>query len=292
MNKFILFVVLILLFYLVFAVCFNIKLKENLFKPEKLKHSIKNSYFDNNKLFIKKFGKTTSEYITCFHLNNFENSNTLLYFHGRTGNINKYIPIIEWCNTIGLNLLVIDYRGYGLSSSYACLKNYYEDVDCAYKYLKNSGVKKSQIIIWGESLGSIAAINLACKHKCKKLILYGAMSCISDVSLGNYNNSFLYDIIGKMINNINNKERIKKVTCPTMIIHSKKDEIIPFKCAKILYQNVSCNNSERKLITIYGNHSEPIISQDNFYKILGFIEVNPKLNHICIKKMKKFLSLI
>lgn len=294
-NNRLLYMILVLLFLLlVFAICYNKKLDEVLFRPEKIDkffhhdHShiqmIKLSPECNCEKYIsKKHGTKCKQFITCYYFNKYKNQKTLLYFHGRSGNVLKYSSVFKMCDEMKMNIFFVDYRGYGRSSGYACLKNFYKDVDKSYEYL-SSKIPSKNIIIWGESLGGIAGIHIASKWKCDRLVLYGTFSSISDTFERNV------DILGKLVNNLENKKRMEKVKCPVFIIHCLNDTIVPFSCSKILFNQIKHDN--KYLCEIEGDHDSPVICKEKFLQIVRFLKNEDDLcvSQGCYDYLNEFLS--
>jgi len=85
---------------------------------------------------------------------------------------------------------------------------------------------------------------------------------------------------------------IKKVKCPTVIMHSEEDDIIPYRCAKILYESVPHDN--KKFIDIKGYHSSPIIKTHEIYELFNFcgIDIPDCSNSGELKFMLKHLQTV
>jgi len=85
----------------------------------------------------------------------------LLILHGRSGNVATRKDIVGQLAEQGFGVLAVDYRGYGASEGYPSEAGFLEDAETAYSWLITHGVKPSQIVIVGQSLGNSAAIRLA-----------------------------------------------------------------------------------------------------------------------------------
>ena len=89
---------------------------------------------------------------------------TLLFLHGNAGNISHRYEIIEDFVKLPVNVLIIDYRGYGKSEGRPSEQGLYTDARAAWDYLTTRrNIPASQIVIFGESLGGAVAIDLASK---------------------------------------------------------------------------------------------------------------------------------
>lgn len=208
---------------------------------------------------------------------------TMLFFHGNSYNISKYRYIIEVCKQQKLNLLLVDYRGYGKSGGMPSLKGICTDGCTAYHFLKEH-CKPENIIVWGESMGGVPATYVASQYECKSLVLLGAFSSLEDLILHQQNSSWMTKSMGMIVpyimNNLPNKQWIRNVEAPILIVHSENDDLVPYKCAEINHENARCN--KKKIITIDGGHKTPQMSLDDLREIFGFIGLDKRQ---CNKEM-------
>lgn len=90
-------------------------------------------------------------------------SPTLVYFHGNAGNIGHRLQNAKGMHLVcGLNILMVDYRGYGLSTGIPSERGFYDDARATFNYLMSrEDLDHNQIGIFGRSLGGAVAIDLA-----------------------------------------------------------------------------------------------------------------------------------
>jgi len=106
----------------------------------------------------------------------------ILYFHGNAGDLSTWQYIITDFAQLGYGVLIIDYRGYGKSTGALSEKGLYADADAAYEYLISKGITPQQIIIYGRSVGTGVATDLASRKPCKGLVLespYTSMTALA-----------------------------------------------------------------------------------------------------------------
>src|SRR5829696_2442138 len=109
------------------------------------------------------------------------NAYWLLICHGNAGNLSQFDRPVHYARLrrLGLNLLAFDYRGYGESAGSASESGLYQDADAAYRYLREElKVPADRIIIFGHSLGSAVAVDLASRVPVAGLIVEGALSSV------------------------------------------------------------------------------------------------------------------
>jgi fermentation-respiration switch protein FrsA (DUF1100 family) len=177
----------------------------------------------------------------------------VLFFHGNAGNISHRLEQLVLFNKLGLNVFIIDYRGYGKSTGRVNEQGIYLDAQAAYNYLVHTrGVSPDKILLYGESLGSQAAIDLASKEKVAGLIAEGSFTSAADMAAAIY--PFLPRIFLSIQFDALNK--IAQVTCPVLIIHSRDDEIVPLRLGKKLFQAA---NQPKQFLELSSGHNEAVI---------------------------------
>lgn len=111
---------------------------------------------------------------------------TVLYCHGNAGNISAGGRLYAVCQLLDLNLqvLIFDYQGYGRSEGRPSETNTYADARAAYEFLcRNKNIAEKNIVIWGKSLGTGVAIQLAGqKNKIRGLVLLCPFTSMLDVA--------------------------------------------------------------------------------------------------------------
>lgn len=199
-----------------------------------------------------------------------ESERTILYLHGNIGNNSHRDYVVNICKNLKINLFLVDYRGFGRSNKHPTPKGICEDAEAAYKYLQKQ-VGDDNIILWGESLGGAAAVWAASKYRCSALVLMATFSSTDDVlsqdPKGGKSSKWIAKLVAYATNTLPSKQWIRKVRSPIVILHSQEDDMIPYKCAEILYEAAEkCKH--KLLITIKGGHSSPEISKEQFKELL------------------------
>ncbi len=184
---------------------------------------------------------------------------TFLFCHGNAGNIGHRIEKIIIFREIGVNVFIIDYRGYGNSEGKPSERGIYLDAKAGYDYLVNTRkIKPEHIILFGESIGGAAVIDLASKVKVGALITEEAFSSARDMARRIYPflPSFLYSV------KLDSLTKIKKVDAPKLIIHSVNDEIVPFALGKKLF---NAAKEPKQLVEIMGSHNTAFLDSKEKY---------------------------
>lgn len=92
---------------------------------------------------------------------------TMLMFHGNAGNIGHRVPIARmFVQRMGCSVLMLEYRGYGLSTGSPDETGLMIDAQTAYDYLrKRAETRDNDIVVYGQSLGGAVSIQLVAKNQ-------------------------------------------------------------------------------------------------------------------------------
>lgn len=194
---------------------------------------------------------------------------TMLLLTGNAGNISYRLEKLRIFHELGLSVLIIEYRGYGLSEGTPTEQGTYLDALAAWQYLiVERGIPADKIILYGESLGAGVATWLMDQHAPGGLIVESAFTSIVDI--GRHYYPYLPV---KLLTRIKypTLERISNSSCPVLVIHSSDDEIIPLTHGLRLYEAAK---EPKFILEISGDHNNGFyISRDQYSNgIARFIE--------------------
>jgi len=185
---------------------------------------------------------------------------TLLFLHGNAGNISHRLDKLAVLADLDLDVLLLDYRGYGRSQGAPDEPGTYRDAAAAYAWLRARGVEPADLIVYGESLGGPIATDLAAHQPVAGLVLESAPSSILAVARYHYPwvpvQFFLsahYDALS----------RIGGVQAPLLILHSPADAIVPFSMAEQLY---SAAPAPKRLVRLAGGHNDSFLVAAETYR--------------------------
>ena len=158
----------------------------------------------------------------------------LLFFHGNADNISIRLPKAkEWIGR-GVSVLLVDYRGYGKSGGKINAgDDLYQDALAAVKWLsKNKGYGPSQIVLYGESIGAVPAIELGVQEKFKAIVLEAPFTNLKELAKHHY--GMAPDFMLKDFA-MDNEAKISGLKSPLLIMHGTEDEIVPFRMGRRLF---------------------------------------------------------
>lgn len=149
---------------------------------------------------------------------------TILYFHGNAGYIELRSARIADLNARGFGVLMPSYRSYGGSTGYPCEAALIADAKLAYDRLRDHGVATSDIIAFGESLGTGVATQLAAAKLVAGLVLDSPYTSMADLAAKDYPWLPVPRLLWDQFETI---RHIKRVTQPVLVIHGQADQLVP-----------------------------------------------------------------
>jgi uncharacterized protein len=185
---------------------------------------------------------------------------TLLYCHGNAGNITHRVPLIKLYNSLKLDVLIFDYRGYGKSAGSPSEKGTYLDADAAWDYLVNTlKIRPEKIIIYGHSLGGGVAVETALKHRAGGLVIESGFKSVADLG----REIFPFLPVGLIVRHkYASIDKVAQITIPKLIIHSPSDEMIPFEHGKALFEKAA---PPKTFLRIKGGHNDGVFVSGRIY---------------------------
>lgn len=187
----------------------------------------------------------------------------MLYFHGNRKSITRWGNLAAYFTKYDYDVFVIDYRGYGKSTGKRTEALLHEDALLAYDYLTKK-YSEATIIIYGRSLGTGLACQLASKVKSKGVILetpyHNFREMLSErLMILPTNKIFRY--------NFNSINFIGDITSPVYIFHGTSDNVVPIEYGRKLAK--SGNKELLKFFTIENgqhNNLSEFSQYNNFMK--------------------------
>jgi hypothetical protein len=177
----------------------------------------------------------------------------LLVCHGNGGNLSEAGRPYHYAGLrgLGLNLLAFDYRGYGESGGAPSEEGLYRDADAAWRYLTDSlRVPPDRIVLFGHSLGSAVAVELATRVRAAGLILDGALTSVTERAQDAYPFVPVRWIARSRYPSI---DRIGGLTLPKLFLHARADEVIAFAYGRRLYEAAP---SPKTFVALEGGHAD------------------------------------
>lgn len=157
---------------------------------------------------------------------------TVLFFHGNAGAVHHRAYRFERLMTQGFGVFMLGYPGYGGSSGTPSETSFLEAGLLAFEFLRESGVDAAEIVIYGESIGSGVAVQLAANVDAKCLVLEAPMSSAIDVAFEHYPYLFAAMFLK---DSFRSADHIAAIDMPLLVMHGSADTIIPIEIGRKLF---------------------------------------------------------
>lgn len=185
---------------------------------------------------------------------------TLLFFHGNAGNVSHRLDSLRIFHRLGLQVFIIDYRGYGRSTGSPTEAGLYRDAQTAWSWLtEQKGIAPERIVVFGRSLGGAVASRLATDVDAAGLIVESAFTSVSDIGAEVY-----WWLPVRMLSRLDfdTASHLEQSGLPVLVIHSRDDDIIPFHHG----QRLARIAGERgRLSEIRGDHNTGFLTSGDRY---------------------------
>ena len=224
-----------------------------LFQRNLLYHPGENNY-SGDKLFVtiekvKINTQDSIELLSWYHNKNLNDYKTILFLHGNAGSLENRIHKINHFKEMNVNFLLLSWRGFNGNKGKPTETGLYEDAHSAIKWLKSIGVLEKNIIIYGESLGTGVAIEVAQNKNFGGIILESPFTSMIDAAKEKY--PYL-PVKFLLKDKYESDKKIKNIKSPILIMHGKVDKLVPFYMGKKLYD--LANEPKYFYFSEYDNH--------------------------------------
>ena len=150
---------------------------------------------------------------------------TLVFFHGNAGNLFNRVHKLNELHKLEINILIISWRGFSGNLGKPTEKNFYQDAQKSIEWLNSKGIESKKIILYGESLGTGVAVELAQKNIFNSIILESPFTSMAKTAKIYYPYLPVNLLLKDKYDSIN---KIHKITKPILIMHGMKDDLVPY----------------------------------------------------------------
>jgi pimeloyl-ACP methyl ester carboxylesterase len=183
-------------------------------------------------------GTADGSRLACYYHEANPAAKTVVYFHGNGEVVTDYLPDFPaWMAQAGYNLLLAEYRGYGMSTGRPALVGMLEDVPAI---LRRLGLPDSQIVLFGRSLGSLYAVHGVSRHpQIAGLILESGVADITErfflrvqpAELGMSHTA----LVEELQRYFDYAAKLRGFQGRTLVLHARGDELVDVHHAELLY---------------------------------------------------------
>lgn len=190
---------------------------------------------------------------------------TILYFHGKGGEIADRPQRWAAYRAAGLGTGFLSYRGYGGSQGSPTETGLHQDADAAYDWLMSQGIPPDQIVVVGESLGTGVATRLAADKQTGALILEAPYTSVADVAARRF--PWLPARL-LILDPFPSLDRIRKVDEPLLILHGTADTRVPTAMSQDLLEAAA---GPKEIVLFPGKGHVDLFGPDLWARELQFI---------------------
>ena len=225
-KKFIKGLKIFLVIYILVGVALYFFQEKLLFHPEKLPVNYRFEFNVPFKQVDVPLDNETNLSIVQFTVPDSLTKGVVLYFHGNKGNINRYAPFADHFTRNHYEVWMIDYPGFGKTTGKISEERLYSDALILYK-MARSRFSTDSIIIYGKSIGTGIACQLASIRDCRQLILetpYYSTHSLARRLFPVYPSLLKYDL--------KTAEHLDKIKVPVTLLHGTDDWTVPYSQSK------------------------------------------------------------
>ncbi|MGB3519546.1 MAG: alpha/beta hydrolase [Elainellaceae cyanobacterium] len=184
--------------------------------------------------------------LAVLHLPNPSADYSLLYSHGNAEDLGLIRPVLDVLHSAGVSVVSYDYSGYGLSTGKSSEQQSYRDITAVYRYMVDDlGIPSDRILIHGRSVGGGPSLYLATQQPSAGLILESTFTSAFRV---------LLPIPIFPFDKFPNRDRLRQLNLPVLIIHGEADDTISIDHGRSLYEAAS--DPKRSLWVPNADHND------------------------------------
>lgn len=173
----------------------------------------------------------------------------ILYFPGAIGNMSCEVGTLAWLAKTGAHVMAVDYPGFGLSPGRPSERGCYRAAEAAWRYaVDEKRIQPADVTIFGRSLGAGIAARLASQRDCGSLVIHSGVASVPAVAARRYPLLPTYFFCYIRFNAL---KYLRRCHCPTLVMHSPTDRVIPLSHGKRIF---SAASSPKRFISLPGDH--------------------------------------
>jgi pimeloyl-ACP methyl ester carboxylesterase len=176
--------------------------------------------------------------LACYYRQVNATAKTVVYFHGNGEVVADYVPDFpDWMAQAGYNLLLAEYRGYGMSTGRPALASMLADVE---RIIESLGIPDRQIVLFGRSLGSLYAVHgVSRRPQLAGLILESGVADVTERFFQRVQPEELgrsqAELVGELRTYFDYAAKLRSFQGRTLVLHTRYDELIPVRHAELLH---------------------------------------------------------
>lgn len=193
---------------------------------------------------------------------------TIVYFHGNAGHVGTRGTRMRYFLDKGYGIFLLSYRGYGLNPGEPSEKGLYIDATAAMNYVLSQKYNPNCVVVFGESLGTGVAVEMAKRFNPHALILQSPYTTMGEAAQYNYPYIPAKWLVKDQYDSLS---KIPMLQMPIFIFHGDTDDVVPVFMSQQLYDQIK---SIKEMHIYPGLTHQNILNQESAEKIINFIETH------------------
>lgn len=190
----------------------------------------------------------------------------VVFYHGNGGHMGHRAVKAQYFIGKGYGVYFCEYRGYGGNAGRHSEDGFFRDGRAALKWLDAQGYSVAQLVLYGESLGSGVAVQMALEIQPHILILESPFTSAVDVAKGAYP---WLPVEYLMWDRYENLKKIGRIKTNLLIVHGDEDNVVPHELGKALYEAA---NHPKEFVSINGGAHNDLYEHHAGHVILEWLE--------------------
>jgi pimeloyl-ACP methyl ester carboxylesterase len=195
---------------------------------------------------------------------------TVVAFHGNGESIFDEVPLASELRARGLGVMLVEYRGYGLTYGAPPTEEaVYADGEAAIAYLAARGVGRDDVALWGFSLGSGVAAEMARRGHASRLVLVAPYTSILDMGR---RVAPMLPVSILMDHRFDTVSKANEIRAATLVVHGDADEVVPFEMGQAVARAIP----GARLLRVPGaHHMDALASAAAFDAAVAHVVTRP-----------------
>lgn len=174
----------------------------------------------------------------------------VLFSHGSGRNVSHYLEAVAFFRDLDFSVLLYDYGGYGQSEGRPSEARCYADIRAMWEHLvQERGIAPECIVLVGSSMGGGVTADWAAEAPAGAVLLESTFLSVPDAAQDVYG-WLPFRWLARV--HFRNIDKVPRIQCPVLVIHSSDDAVVPFSHGKKLYDAVT---APKQFVEIRGGHS-------------------------------------
>ncbi|ESN96291.1 hypothetical protein HELRODRAFT_185081 [Helobdella robusta] len=192
---------------------------------------------------------------------------TILFSHGNAVDIGQMTSfLVSLGSRLHCNVMAYDYTGYGCSSGAPSERHLYSDIEAAWLCLnKRYGLCPQNIILYGQSIGTVPTIDLASKYEVGGVILHSPLTSGLRMAFPDTKRTWCFDAFPSI-------DKVPRITSLVLVIHGTEDEVVDFSHGQLIQQR--CPRTVDPLWVDGAGHNDIEIFPQYIERLERFINID------------------